>query len=322
MKMLKAVLAREKLTVLAVVVALTVSTASTALAANGGNFILGVLTNTATAITKLTGTVAGPALQVVNPSTGSGATALDLQVAAGKPPMKVNSGTKVTSLNADKVDGNNASDFLSKTGQAADSDKLDGEDSTAFLGANDKAADAAHADRADTAASADSANNATNADKLDNLDSNVFGIATARNWVKSSDCDVVNTFNDCAPVQLVVPPGKSYKVSILSFGTWKGGGFFDSRLRFCSAWRPPEWSAGNCASAAGVIRDTEITLQPGKLTSASSEGEVTLGQGTYILSTTVYPDTATEEAAFSTNVITKVMVRDASAPEPTGLSVP
>src|SRR5215211_3333965 len=77
--------------------------------ANGGNFILGSLNNTATAITKLTGTVSGgPALQVSNPSTATGSTALDLRVATGKAPMKVNRTTKVTNLNADKLDGKNA----------------------------------------------------------------------------------------------------------------------------------------------------------------------------------------------------------------------
>src|SRR5918994_6110069 len=90
---------------LALVLALVFGMASTAFGANGGNFILGSLNNSATAITKLTGTVGGnPALRVSNPSTATGSTALDLQVATGKAPMKVNSSTKVTNLNADKID--------------------------------------------------------------------------------------------------------------------------------------------------------------------------------------------------------------------------
>jgi hypothetical protein len=91
---------------LAVILALVVGVASTALGANGANFILGSLNNSATAITKLTGTVGGnPALRISNPSAATGSTALDLQVATGKAPMKVNRTTKVTNLNADKVDG-------------------------------------------------------------------------------------------------------------------------------------------------------------------------------------------------------------------------
>ena len=91
---------------LAVIVALTVGVAGAAFGANGGRLILGSLNNTATAITKLTSTVGGgPAMQVSNPSTATGSTALDLQVATGKAPMKVNSQTKVANLNSDKVDG-------------------------------------------------------------------------------------------------------------------------------------------------------------------------------------------------------------------------
>jgi hypothetical protein len=93
---------------LAVILALTVGVAGAAFGANGGNFILGK-TNTVSAITTLVGSVAGPSLQIDNNSTDAAATALDLQVEAGKAPMKVNSDTQVANLNADKLDGLNAS---------------------------------------------------------------------------------------------------------------------------------------------------------------------------------------------------------------------
>lgn len=93
---------------LTVMIALTAGVVSTATAANGGNFILGNLNNAATAITKLTANIANPALQLVNTSTSTGATALNLQTATSKPPMTVNSSTKVPNLNADKVDGKDA----------------------------------------------------------------------------------------------------------------------------------------------------------------------------------------------------------------------
>jgi len=97
---------------LALMLALVFGMASTAFGTNGGNFILGSLNNTATAITKLTGTVGGgPALRVSNPSTATGSTALDLQVATGKAPMKVNSSAKVANLNADNLDGKDSSAF-------------------------------------------------------------------------------------------------------------------------------------------------------------------------------------------------------------------
>ena len=93
---------------LAVILALTVGVASTALAGTGvgSAFNLGK-TNTVSAISKLVGSVAGPSLRVDNNSTNSAATALDLQVEQGKAPMKVNSDSKVAQLNADEVDNVN-----------------------------------------------------------------------------------------------------------------------------------------------------------------------------------------------------------------------
>ncbi len=91
---------------LAVILALTVGLATTALAGTGvgARFQLGQ-TNTVNAITKLVGSVAGPSLQIDNNSTNANATALDLQVEPGKAPMKVNSEAKVANLNSDKLDG-------------------------------------------------------------------------------------------------------------------------------------------------------------------------------------------------------------------------
>ena len=102
---------------LAVVLALVVGVASTALAANGQPFLLGKLTNTATAITRLSANIAGPALQVNNTSTAPAATALNLNVASGKPPMTVSATAgKATNLNADKVDGKDSTAFVTGPG--------------------------------------------------------------------------------------------------------------------------------------------------------------------------------------------------------------
>jgi hypothetical protein len=91
---------------LAMILALCVGLASKALAGTGvgTHFDLGKV-NTVDAITNLVGSVAGPSLQVDNNSTGTGATALELQVEPGKAPMTVNSDAQVANLNADKVDG-------------------------------------------------------------------------------------------------------------------------------------------------------------------------------------------------------------------------
>jgi hypothetical protein len=90
---------------LTVMVALTAGVVSQATAANGDNVILGSLNNAATAVTRITANIAGPTLQLWNTSTSPGATPLSLVTSSSRPPMAVNSATKVPNLNADMVDG-------------------------------------------------------------------------------------------------------------------------------------------------------------------------------------------------------------------------
>ena len=85
-------------------VALFVSMSGAAWAATGGDFILGQA-NSATTQTGLTANFAGKTLQLTNTSTASGATPLGLTPGAGRPPLVTPSSTKVTNLNADKLDG-------------------------------------------------------------------------------------------------------------------------------------------------------------------------------------------------------------------------
>src|SRR5919202_7070794 len=98
---------------LALVLALVLGIASMAFGANGGNFILGK-TNVATLLTKLGGKqgVNGAMFAIQNNNTGTDDTALSLKVQPGEPPMKVNSSKQVAALNADQVDGRNASEFV------------------------------------------------------------------------------------------------------------------------------------------------------------------------------------------------------------------
>jgi hypothetical protein len=99
---------------LALVLGLLFGAASMAFGANGGNFILGQ-NNTATLLTKLTGNVNGAAMQVVNNNADANDTALSLSVQAGEAPMRVNSSTQVSNLNADFVDGRSASSFVANS---------------------------------------------------------------------------------------------------------------------------------------------------------------------------------------------------------------
>jgi hypothetical protein len=97
---------------LAVILALVVGIASTAFGANGQAWILGQI-NKATNTTRLTGDVPGGAgLQVSNFRTAAGSKALQLNVADRKAPLAVNaSAGKAVNLNADKVDGKDATGF-------------------------------------------------------------------------------------------------------------------------------------------------------------------------------------------------------------------
>ena len=98
---------------LAIMLALVLGVASTALAGTGVGATLNLgKINTVDAVSRLVGSVAGPSLKVDNNSAEAPATALELQVEPDKAPMKVNSDRRVANLNADKLDGQEASAFM------------------------------------------------------------------------------------------------------------------------------------------------------------------------------------------------------------------
>src|ERR671921_138026 len=108
---LRALFSRRKFTVLAVAAALTLGTASAALAGSGvgGVFNLGKI-NTVNTISRLEGSTVNAMLRINQ--LGSG-TALNLQVQdPNKPPMTINSSAKVVDLNSDQLDGQDSTNFL------------------------------------------------------------------------------------------------------------------------------------------------------------------------------------------------------------------
>lgn len=123
---------------LAVVLALVLGVATTALAGTGvgATFNLGKV-NSVSALSTLVGSTASSMLKVDNNGAG---TALDLQVGPSTTPpeqkaaapMQVDSQAKVVNLNADELDGKDSAEFLGKTEKAADADKIDGKDSSQF----------------------------------------------------------------------------------------------------------------------------------------------------------------------------------------------
>jgi hypothetical protein len=85
-------------------------------AATGGSFILGQA-NTASSPSSLTASINDRSLKLTNMNTGTGASVLGLNVVRGHPPFLVNSDTKVTNLNADKLDGFDSASFLKGQGK-------------------------------------------------------------------------------------------------------------------------------------------------------------------------------------------------------------
>jgi hypothetical protein len=111
--------------------ALFIALGGTTYAATGGNFILGQ-SNSASSKTSLSAPISNKALQLTNTSTGTGATALGLNVASGHPPFTVNSAAKVANLNAEKLDGKDSTELttsaVNATANACLDDNGDGDD--------------------------------------------------------------------------------------------------------------------------------------------------------------------------------------------------
>jgi hypothetical protein len=90
--------------------ALFVALSGTAMAATGGNFILGQ-SNTATTQTALSRTGNGKALQITNTGVGLNSAPLGLTAAPGHPPFVTNSQAKVDNLNADLLDNQDSTAY-------------------------------------------------------------------------------------------------------------------------------------------------------------------------------------------------------------------
>ena len=159
---------------LALVMALVLGATSVALAGNLDPLKIGSIKNVATKTTQLVGKVAsGSAFAVNNPSGGS---ALGLQVNAGQAPMTVNAEAgKATNLDADKLDGKDASEFAPSAHPHAGEDITSG---TVSEGRIDPAV-ARDAEVVDTVKASDGAGSGLDADSVDGKSSEQLKGATA-----------------------------------------------------------------------------------------------------------------------------------------------
>ena len=196
---------------LAVILAVVLGVATSALAGTGvgATFNLGQ-TNTVDALSRLVGSTNDALLRIDNDDAGASATALELRVEPGQAPMKVDSSTKVQTLNADEVDGKSASAFLGTDDKAADAAHADTADHA------DKASGATFADQADQAELADKADDAThaiqadratraaNANKVEGLHADEIGV---NGWLREEE---ESASNSVSPKSVTVhcPSGK------------------------------------------------------------------------------------------------------------------
>jgi hypothetical protein len=320
---------------MAMVLALVFGVATTALGATGGNFILGKA-NVASAVSKLTAGISGSALQVVNNGTG---TALDLRVGpsttapANKTvaPMKVDSQARVANLNADEVDGKDSSSFATSTHTHAGEDISSGTVAEARIDGS-LTRDGEVMTRVQAA---DSTGSGLDADRLDGLDSTTFGITTQHYQQDLERCytpapNPTTGFSPrqtCAPLTVVVPPGKRYVVSVWSsfsiYGSWAETQP-TQQVRYCSGMQRPEQTQPDCITPFGV--QNAMTARRSEYVAASTSGEtLPLTEGTYTFGTIVLPQAynlSQTSVTTGDTMVTKVLVRDASAPEPTGVSIP
>lgn len=85
-------------------------------------------------------------------------------------------------------------------------------------------------------------------------------------------------------------------------------------------------TVGISGPALQLVNDGVGTARRGEFVAASTSGEtLPLTEGTYTFGTILMPQAynpSQTSIASGDTVVTKVMVRDASAPEPTGVSIP
>src|ERR1044072_5893200 len=127
--MIRSVLKRTSPSLVISCVALFVALGSAGYAATGGSFLLGKPNSAGNPPPLTSGTRGGPTLKVAN---SGGKPAASFTTKAGVSPFTVNRTAKVANLNADLLDGIDASGFV-QAGVPLNADQLDGIDSLGFL---------------------------------------------------------------------------------------------------------------------------------------------------------------------------------------------
>ncbi len=236
------------------------------------------------------------------------------------PTVKANDGAG-SGVDADTIDGQNSGAFASSSHNHDERYYTEGEVNTALSGKANTTHQHSGADITSGTVEADrledGAGSNLNANQLDGKDSSAFGIRTEHNMAYAHDCDTVGVLNECAPVTITVPAGKSYIVSVWSsFSAATSGlctvaGCPEQYVEYCSAGNGPSIDTSNpCITPFGV-RNTVRVGQDN--VAASSSGETNaLSAGKYTFYTAINPPSEELLQDQQGVVITKVMVRDAT----------
>jgi hypothetical protein len=301
---------------LSVILALVLGVASRALGANGENFIIGnglsdTVKNIATLPTKLTrqGTGSGPALQVTQQSTNSGASGIGVTVPSGKAPIKVSSSAgKATNLNADKLDGREASSFANVAHAHA------GEEITSGTVAEPRidGALARDAEVMNTVKASDGPGSGLDADTVDGKHAADFGISTNDGWEPAHECDTPSTWNQCAPVTFTnLDPARAYIATVWSSFSAKAPGFSSREVSYCSGLTSDRFSP-SCMGAHNKVRVHDYFTAA----STSAVSFQFTGQTSMTFYTAINPSAEFEGTNIAGDyVITTVMLRNAASPE-------
>jgi hypothetical protein len=163
--------------------------------------------------------------------------------------------------------------------------------------------------------------NADNSQKLQGHAAIHFAQATNHGRSSADSCTTIGLggpFAECAWVEVVVPEGKTYHVSVWSSASWLGS--TTQAREICSAARKtapaPAEPNPTCITPFEVF--DRITSTAGARRSATSLGEATVGTGTWRFSTGVRAETSASAFSDQNHIITKILVRDAATGAPVG----
>lgn len=256
--------------------------------------------NPVTAISTLTGTLSGAVLKLDNNGTGP---ALSLEAGSGKAPLSVNTAAgKATNLNADKLDGQEASSFANVAHSHA------GEEITSGTVAEPRidASIARDAEVINTVKANDESGSGLDADTLDGKQAADFDISAIQDSSEPAhQCDTPSTWNQCAKVTFTnLDPSQAYIATVWSSFSAKAPLFSSREVSYCAGFTSSTISP-ECMNGVNNVRVHDYFTAA----SASAVSFRFGGQSSMTFYTAINPS-AEFEVTSSNQVITTAMLRN------------